>query len=84
MGRLLDTYEAADCLSVSKAYLDSLRSTGGGPEYIKIGRRMVRYRRSALDKWVDSHGTRRHTTQREPDAVRKASLTRIRLKETAP
>ena len=83
MDRLLDTQEAADYLSVSKAYLDMLRCTGGGPRFVKIGR-MVRYRRSALDKWVDSYGTRRHTTQPEPDPVRRTSLPRLRLKDAAP
>ena len=80
--RLLDTYEAADYLSVSKSYLDRLRCSGGGPCFARIGR-LIRYRRSALDQWVDAHGSRRHTTQPEPDPIQRRSLPRVRLTDAA-
>ena len=46
------TQEAADYLGCSKSYLDKLRVTGGGPMFIRFGRRKVAYRRSALDEWA--------------------------------
>ena len=79
-----DTKQAAAYLATSESYLEQLRWRGGGPVYWKRGR-MVRYRRSALDAWIDSHGTRRHTSQAEADPVpeRKPPLPRLRLKESA-
>jgi len=43
--------EAAKILDVSKATLDTWRSRGGGPVYVKYGR-AVRYRTEDLDKFV--------------------------------
>jgi hypothetical protein len=46
----MNVQEAADHLRVSKAYLDILRTKGGGPIYAKNGRRVV-YERADLDEW---------------------------------
>jgi len=78
-----DTKQAAAYLATSESYLEQLRWKGGGPVYWKRGR-MVRYRRSALDAWIDGHGTRRHTSQLEPDpVVKKPPLPRLRLNDDA-
>lgn len=42
---------AANYLNVSESYLNRLRSLGGGPTYVQLGR-AVRYRKSDLDLWV--------------------------------
>lgn len=44
--------EAAAYLRVSKNYLDKLRVTGGGPEFFRLGRKKVLYRKDHLDAWV--------------------------------
>lgn len=48
---LLRTTEAAKILDISKATLETWRSRGGGPAYVKFNR-AVRYRTEDLDKFV--------------------------------
>lgn len=38
----------------TKRYLEHVSQTGGGPPFIRIGR-LVRYRRSDIRAWIDSH-----------------------------
>ncbi len=52
---LLDPRETARELNCSKSYLDKLRCYGGGPPFLRIGRRMVRYRRGDARNWANSH-----------------------------
>jgi excisionase family DNA binding protein len=44
--------EAADYLRVSKSYLDKLRVYGGGPKFLRFGKRKVLYCKSDLDLWA--------------------------------
>ena len=41
---LFTVMEAAEYLRVSKNYLDKLRVSGGGPVFVRLGRRKVLYR----------------------------------------
>jgi hypothetical protein len=52
----LTTVEAAAYLKLSRQFLEIARhrGDGSGPDYIKLDR-AVRYRRSALDAWMNSH-----------------------------
>lgn len=50
---VLDTQAAADYLLVSPALLEYYRVRGGGPRYSKLGR-LVRYRRAALEEWLQA------------------------------
>jgi hypothetical protein len=52
----LTTSEAAAYLKLSRQFLEVARhrADGSGPEYIKLAR-AVRYRRSALDAWMNCH-----------------------------
>jgi predicted DNA-binding transcriptional regulator AlpA len=45
-----NTKEAAAYLGVSSSWLDKLRCVGGGPKYLKLGRRVL-YRDADLDEW---------------------------------
>lgn len=60
---LLYPAEAAHILGLSPRTLEHFRISGGGPRYVAIGRRCVRYRRSDLIVWIDSR-CRRHTSER--------------------
>lgn len=54
---LLTTKEAATYLHVSRRTLEGMRSSGGGPKFIKFGpgkRAKVFYRRGDLETWLDS------------------------------
>ena len=59
-GRLLTGAEAAERLGVSPRTLEDWRLRGGGPVYIKLGRRLVRYGPDELDAFV-AEGARTNT-----------------------
>lgn len=42
---------AAYCGGISRAMLERLRVTGGGPRFVKFGN-LVRYRKADLDNWM--------------------------------
>ena len=50
---LMTVDEAAIYLGMSAAFLNKLRSLGGGPTYAKFGR-LVRYMAKDLDAWVEA------------------------------
>lgn len=51
--QLLTTKDAARLLGVSHRTLEDWRLKGGGPRYILVGRRLVRYRISELKLFLD-------------------------------
>ena len=58
--KLLPVHQAADLLGISSQTLNKWRVTGGGPEFVKLGRRVL-YRRDALDRFVADRA-RPHTS----------------------
>jgi|GEM_PF-531254 len=56
----LQPLEAAQFLGLSKQTLAKLRMSGGGPEYVKIGRRVVYQRRALVAFQMER--TRPHTS----------------------
>jgi predicted DNA-binding transcriptional regulator AlpA len=51
--RILRTVEAAAYLGLAPATLERKRSTGDGPEFLRLGGRAVGYDVAALDRWLD-------------------------------
>lgn len=51
--QLLTPVETAEFLKVSHNTLVNWRRSGVGPRYIFIGERLVRYRRSDLEHWLE-------------------------------
>ncbi|WP_260682905.1 helix-turn-helix transcriptional regulator [Rhizobium laguerreae] len=51
--RMLRTDDAATYTGVSASTLNKLRLTGGGPDYIKLGKSVV-YDPADLDAWLSS------------------------------
>lgn len=51
--KLLNTQQAADFLSVSKAFLERDRWAGARIPFIKVGSRAVRYRESDLANYIE-------------------------------
>lgn len=47
----MDENELSEYIDVPVATLRSMRSRGGGPPFVKLGRR-VRYVPSVVDKWI--------------------------------
>lgn len=50
-----NTPQAATYTGLAAAYLEKLRSVGGGPKFLRYGRRAVRYRKCDLDDWMTKH-----------------------------
>ncbi len=50
--RLMNEVEAADVLCYSVRALQNWRHRGGGPDFVKVSARSVRYRRADLDRWI--------------------------------
>lgn len=50
----LSTKQAAERYGLSVSWLTKLRVYGGGPAYIKIGRRCL-YEPAAFDDWLNQH-----------------------------
>ena len=64
--RMLSTPEAASYCGSSASTFAKLRLYGGGPHYVKLGRRVV-YDRADLDQWLTSN--RRASTSDEVEAA---------------
>lgn len=67
MTEYLTTDDAAKILHVSTKTLERLRTSGTGPEFTKVGRRVL-YRRSTLDNWLDANTTT-STSARKNDVL---------------
>ena len=50
---VVDTVGAAAIVGLSRATLETMRSRGSGPPYVKLGR-AVRYRVADLRRWRDA------------------------------
>ena len=51
---VISNSEAAQHLGLSESTLNKLRLTGGGPTYIKLGRRVL-YKTQDLEDWLGRH-----------------------------
>ncbi len=51
---MLSTKQAAEFLGISRRTLEKFRMTGGGPRYVAISGRCVRYDPADLEAWLDS------------------------------
>jgi predicted DNA-binding transcriptional regulator AlpA len=58
MDTLLTQREAASVLRLSERTLERLRCSGLGPQFIRCGRRSIRYQQHALDAWIASRVVR--------------------------
>ena len=50
---LIGEKAAADFLSVSVRTVQAMRVRGGGPRYVRMSARCIRYRRSDLRDWLE-------------------------------
>jgi predicted DNA-binding transcriptional regulator AlpA len=68
--KLISAPQAADYLGLSASTLSKRRVFGGGPKYLKLGRRVV-YDTRDLDDWLDAH--RRASTSDAREGRRAAA-----------
>lgn len=53
LDRLINETDAADFLGYSIRALQNWRVRGGGPPYVRISSRSIRYRRRDLNAWAE-------------------------------
>ena len=68
---LLTTAEAAAQLQLSPRTLEGLRQRGGGPAYVEVSRRRIRYQVADLESWISS---RRYTSTADSACQRHQRL----------
>jgi len=51
---LLTERQAADFLGVTARCLQAWRYRGGGPKFVRISSRCIRYRQSDLREWIEA------------------------------
>jgi len=54
MSDLLTPEQAAELMSRSVLTLQDMRTKGGGPKYVKLGHRTIRYRREDIEAWINA------------------------------
>lgn len=69
--RLIGEMEAASYLGYTVRALQNWRVRGGGPRYIRVSRRSIRYRRRDLREWADGR-LEEHTPPRQRKAEQAA------------
>ncbi len=52
--QLINEQSAADFLGLKDRTMQGLRHRGGGPRYIRLSSRCLRYRRADLREWADA------------------------------
>ncbi len=50
--KMMTAKEVSNYLRISEAALYAYRCSGTGPNYIRLNDRLVRYRKSDVDKWL--------------------------------
>ncbi|GJG87434.1 hypothetical protein tb265_26150 [Gemmatimonadetes bacterium T265] len=58
---LLDTTQAAERCKLARATLAKLRVNGGGPQFVKLGAKVL-YDDADLSAWIAAQGKRRSTS----------------------
>jgi len=53
-GQLMNQDQAASYLGLSPRTLEQWRLKGGGPAFVRMSQRCVRYRQVALDAWLQA------------------------------
>jgi predicted DNA-binding transcriptional regulator AlpA len=56
--QLLSTKQVAELIGMSVSWLEIGRCAGFGPPFLKLGPRMVKYRRADLVRWIRSRKAR--------------------------
>lgn len=69
---LLNQRDAASYLSVEPRTLEAWRCRGGGPPFVRISARAIRYRREDLSRWIEER-VRRSTSDEGPSATREVA-----------
>ena len=81
LDRLINEQEAATFLGYSVRALQNWRLRGGGPVFVKVSARSVRYRMSDLTAWVE---VRLRVSTSDPGPNHQPGACPVELQATAP
>jgi predicted DNA-binding transcriptional regulator AlpA len=71
MKQRLNTQEAAEYVGVTKRMLQDLRTSGGGPRFMKLSSKTIRYDLIDIDIWIERKKRRSTVDKEEPDKSRR-------------
>jgi hypothetical protein len=74
---LLTEQQAAALLGLTVRFLQNRRTRGGGPTYVEISGRCIRYRRRELIRWLDAL-SKSHTSEKTASDGQRAKPARRR------
>jgi excisionase family DNA binding protein len=63
MTELLTKKQAAKYLAISLRTLETMMHDGTGPRFIKLGKKLVRFRQCDLDAWIEAQPSYSSTIQ---------------------
>jgi predicted DNA-binding transcriptional regulator AlpA len=79
---LLTTAQAAEWLGVSQQWLETRRSRGGGPPFVRLSPRVVRYPRSETRSWLNQRAHARTADYKRKRAAKNKRSGEGRLNAT--
>ncbi len=80
LDRLVDERQAAAFLGYTVRALQNWRIRGGGPRFVKVSSRSIRYRRRDLLAWIEEH-LRSSTSESGPSGGQPGSDRTPNIKE---
>lgn len=60
---ILTKKQAAEHLGVSVRTLETMMHNGTGPRFVKLGKKLVRFRQTDLDTWIEAQPSYSSTSQ---------------------
>jgi predicted DNA-binding transcriptional regulator AlpA len=57
--RIIRPRQAAESLSLSESALKQMRMRGEGPEFVRLGNRLVGYRVESVERWLEQQTRKR-------------------------
>lgn len=67
--RLLSPADTADFLGLTERQLQQMRRRGGGPPFVLVAHKTIRYSSAALRQWVESRTCANTSEAREREGV---------------
>ena len=67
MEKLLSEKEIEETYGLSRRWLQKLRCQGGGPKFLKIGKKKILYRCSDIEIFLKTHERRTTSDKGEPN-----------------
>ena len=67
--RLLSEGEVANVLGVKPKTVQAWRAAGSGPPFIRVGRRLIKYRPGDLSIWMQEHSSQPDSPSPTKDAA---------------